>query len=79
MANWYVYVGLATIFIAAFTLFFIFHSIEQLSLQCEADPSHSPLCAQLGGFSMSMLMVLLIIGGFVITITATAYIMLSAG
>lgn len=79
MANWYVYVGLATIFIAAFTLFFIFHSIEQLSLQCETDPSSSPLCTQLGGFSMSMLMVLLIVGGFVITITATAYIMLASG
>jgi len=76
--NTYVYVGLATIFIAAFALFFVFHSLEQLSLQCEADLESSPLCAQLSGFSMSMIIVLLIVGGFVITITATAYIMLSA-
>ena len=79
MANWYVYVGLVTIFVAAFTLFFVFHSLEQLSLRCETDPSSSSLCAQLSGFSMSMLIVLLIIGGFVITITATAYILLAAG
>lgn len=79
MANWYIYIGLASIFIAAFTLFFIFNSLEKLSLQCKADSSFSVLCSQLSSFSMSMLIVLLVIGGFVITITATAYIMLSAG
>jgi len=79
MPNWYIYVGLATVFIAAFTLFFIFHSLEKISLQCKADPSHSILCNQLSGFSMSMLIVLLIIGGFVITISATAYIMMAMG
>jgi hypothetical protein len=79
MVNWYVYIGLATVFIATFSLLFIFHSLEQFSLQCEANQSSSPLCSQLGGFSLSMLIVLLIIGGFVITITATAYILLSAG
>lgn len=79
MPSIYVYVGLATIFIAAFALFFIFHSLEQLSLKCETEPSSSPLCSQMSGFSLSMLIVLLIIGGFVITITATAYIMLAAG
>ena len=79
MTNWYIYIGLASIFIAAFALFFIFNSLEKLSLQCKADPSFSGICSQLTGFSMSMLIVLLVIGGFVITITATAYIMLSAG
>lgn len=77
MANWRMYFGFATIFIAAFSLFFIFHGLEQLSLQCQANPSFSPLCTQLTGFSMSMLIVLLIIGGFVLMISATAYIMLS--
>ena len=77
MTNWHMYFGFATIFIAAFLLFFIFHSLEQLSLQCQADPSFSPICTQLTGFSMSMLIVLLIIGGFVLMISATAYIMLS--
>ncbi len=77
--NWYVYVGLATVFISAFVLLFLFHNLEQLSVQCKADPSFSELCGQLSGFSLSMLIVLLIIGGFVITITATAYILISAG
>lgn len=79
MANWYIYIGLATVFIAAFAILFVFHSLEQISVQCEIDQSYSPLCAQLTGFSLSMLVVLLIIGGFVITITATAYIIMSAG
>ncbi len=77
MTNWRMYLGFATIFIAAFLLFFIFHSLEQLSLQCKADPSFSPVCTQLTGFSMSMIIVLLIIGGFVLMISATAYILLS--
>lgn len=79
MAGWYIYVGLATVFVAVFALFFIFHTLEQLAAQCKEDPSSSPLCGQLNMFSMSMLIVLLIIGGFVVTITATAYIMISAG
>ena len=74
----YVYIGLATIFVAAFALFFIFHSIEQLALQCTTDTTASLICDKMNGFTMSMLIVLLIIGGFVMTITGTAYVMLSA-
>lgn len=79
MANMYVYVGLVTVFVAIFALFFVFHSLEQLSAQCHENPKASVLCSQMSGFSMSMLIILLIVGGFVITITATAYIMISAG
>lgn len=74
----YVYIGLATIFVAAFALFFIFHSLEQLSLQCKAGTQPLPICDKMNGFTISMLIVLLIIGGFVMTITGTAYVLLSA-
>lgn len=73
----YVYLGLATIFIAAFALFFIFHSLEQLSTQCKTDPASSPICDKMNGFTLSMLIILLIVGGFVMTISGSAYIMLS--
>ena len=76
--NTYVYVGIATIFIACFALFYIFHSIEQLATNCKADPNFSPVCSRFNGFTASMLIILLIIGGFVVTITGTAYIMLAA-
>jgi len=74
----YVYMGLATIFVAAFALFFIFHSLEQLATQCKSGESALPFCDKLNGFTISMLIILLIIGGFVLTITGTAYVMLSA-
>jgi len=69
--------GLATIFIAVITLFWLFHSINQIADKCKEDPSFSPACSQLNSFTLSMLIILLIIGGFVIIITATAYILLS--
>ncbi len=78
MANWYIYIGLATIVVAAFSLFYIFHSLETFSTQCKANPEFSPICNKFNGFTASMLIILLIVGGFVVTITATAYILLSA-
>lgn len=76
--RFYIYLGIATIFIAAFSLFFIFHSIEKTLAECKTNPNYSPVCNQLDGFTLTVLVVLLIIGGFVITLTATAYILLSA-
>ena len=77
--NMYIYIGLATIIIAAFALFWVFHSMEQFATNCKENPGFSPVCNKFSGFTASMLIILLIIGGFVVTITATAYIMLSSG
>jgi len=74
----HIYIGFATVFIAAFSLFFIFYGIERMLNNCKNDPEYSPVCKQLDGFTLTVLIVLLIVGAFVITITATAYIMLSA-
>jgi len=73
----YLYMGLGTIFVAAFALFFIFHNIEQLALDCKAGKQDAPFCDKLNGFTIPTLVVLLIIGGFVMTLTGTAYVMLS--
>ena len=68
--------GLVTIVVAITALLFVFFKIGELSDSCKVEPK--PICQQLSGFTMSMIIVLLIIGGFVITIAATVFIMLSA-
>ena len=72
-----VVIGVATILIAIFTLFWLFDNIQKIADKCKEDMSYSPACAQLNSFTLSMLIILLIIGGFVVMITATAYILLS--
>ena len=69
--------GLVTVFVAIFMLFYIFDALSNLSEQCKKVEKPA-ICGQLNSFSMSMLTILLIIGGFVITICATAYILLSS-
>lgn len=73
-----VYVGIATVFLAVFTLFFIFDSIEKMAARCKENPDFSPVCPQLTGFTLTMIVVLLIVGGLVLTVSATAYVLISA-
>lgn len=71
-------IGLAAVFIAIFTLFYIFDQISHLADSCAANVNVSQLCKQFTGFTQSIIVVVLIIAGFVIIITATAYILLSS-
>lgn len=71
-----VWMGMTTILIAVFSLFFLFDNIQKLADRCKAGENLA-VCKQLNSFTLSMLVILLIVGGFVITITATAYILLS--
>lgn len=70
-------IGLGTVFIAVLTLFWLFDNIQKFADKCKVDATSSPACSQLNSFTLSMLIILLVIGGFVIMITATAYILLS--
>lgn len=72
-----VLIGLIVIFVAISALFYIFDSIGKLAEKCKAG---EPLviCQQLTGFTLSMVIILLIIGGFIIEILAVVYIILSA-
>ena len=76
IGSMHVYVGLATIFVSVFTLFFIFNSLGDLAASCKVE--NKPVCNQFTGFTQSMIIVLLVISGFVIMATATMYIMFSA-
>jgi hypothetical protein len=69
--------SLLTVFIATFTLFYIFDSLEKLANECSKG-EHLPVCESLTGFTFPMIVLLLIIGGFVIIISAVFYILLSA-
>lgn len=72
----HIILGLITIFVSIAALFFVFYNLEILAERCKTE--ESPLCNQLSGFTMSMIVILLMVGGFVITISATVFIMLSA-
>ena len=74
----YVYVGLISIFIATFSIIFIFVNVDRIMKNCEIDPTYSHACGKLNGTTTTILMLLLIVGGLVIALSVTAYILLSA-
>jgi uncharacterized YccA/Bax inhibitor family protein len=73
----HIYLSLVVIFIAAFSLFFVFDSLQKLANECKSGAEYR-ICTELSGFGFSMLIILLIIGGFVMTISGVVYILLSA-
>jgi hypothetical protein len=71
-------IGLITVFIATFMLFYIFDNLNKLGERCKTEEIKSFFCQQFSGFTLSMLVVLLIIGGFLFVILTTSYILLSS-
>ena len=70
--------GLVAVFIAVFMLFYIFDNLNKLAEKCKTEEPKSFICNQLSGFTLSMLVILLIIGGFLFVILTTAYLLLSS-
>jgi len=70
--------GVTTIVISVFMLFYIFNSINDIADKCKTEVPQPEICKHLTSFTMSLLILLLIIGGFFLTITTTVYILLSA-
>jgi len=71
--------GLGAVFVAVFTLFFIFDQIQKLADNCAKTAVPTGICRQFTGFTQSLLIIILIIAGFVIVISATGYILLTSG
>ena len=71
-------IGLAVIivFIAAFTLFWVIDSLNRLAEQCKQG-LELEICEKMSGFTFQMLIVLILIGGLIATITAVGFIILS--
>jgi hypothetical protein len=70
--------GLLTVFMATFMLFYIFDNLNKLAERCKTEEPKSFICNQLTGFTLSMLIVLLVIGGFLFVILLTSYLLLSS-
>lgn len=68
-------VSLVIVFIAVFVLFYIFDNIIKFMDKCEKDKSLK-ICKS-GSLPMVILMLLLIVGGLIIVVNITAYIMIS--
>ncbi len=71
-------IGLITVVIAVFALFYIFFTLDNIVKGCKINPSSSVLCPQLSGFTFPVIVILLIIGGFILIISAVGYILLTS-
>jgi hypothetical protein len=73
-------IGLVTVFIAVFMLFYIFDGIDKIVKNCQAGAEIKICeeCCRLGGFGVSVLVILLIVGGLTLIVCATVYILLTA-
>ena len=78
MNKLYIYLGLLTVFISAFSLFFIFNGISKMLKACEIDSEAYSTCGQLNRFSLTAIIALLVISGFIIVISVTSSIMISS-
>ena len=72
----HVAISLVVVFIAAFMLFFIFDSLQKFNQQCKVVKTE--MCEKLSGFTLSAIVILLIIGAFIGIIAAIGYILISS-
>jgi len=70
--------GLLTVFVAVFMLFYIFDNINKTAEKCKTEEQKSIICQQLTGFTLTMIVLLLIIGGFMFVVLTIFYILLSS-
>lgn len=77
MKIWKIAFGIAVVFIATFTLFYIFDSISKLGEDCETASPKPAICESLSGATLNMILLLLIVGGFLFAILTISYILLS--
>ena len=68
--------AMVVIFVASLTLMYIFDSLNRLSTKCKNGTAPQDICSAFNGFTMNVLIVLLLIGGFVLIISATVFILI---
>jgi len=68
-------IALVIIVIAAFMLYFIFSSIDQLAQQCKGD-SPPEICQSMTSLTFPVMIILLIVGGFILIICFTVFIII---
>lgn len=70
------FIGIFIVFVAMFTIIYIFDNVYNVKDICEKNPSLN-VC-KINTFHIIILMLLLIAGGLIIVISTTAYILLSS-
>jgi hypothetical protein len=74
--NWKVIsIGLTTVFVAIFVLFYIFDNISMIMELCEKNKNLN-ICT-MGSLPLILLVLLLIVGGLIMIVNITAYILIS--
>ncbi len=68
-------IALIIVFVAVFTLFYIFDNLQKVSSNCQVEKSD--LCNQLSGISIPVLVVLLMVGGLSLIVCVVFYITLT--
>lgn len=63
-------------FFSIFGLFFIIDSLNKIAEQCQKGTISKNVCEKFTGFSLNMLLVLLIIGGFILILSITIFIII---
>ncbi|OYT42115.1 MAG: hypothetical protein B6U78_02100 [Candidatus Aenigmarchaeota archaeon ex4484_224] len=64
------------VFIASFSLFYIFDSLGKLAEDCKAGKANPEICEKFSGLTFNMIIILLFIAGFIFLIVISAYIMI---
>lgn len=68
-------IALIIVFVAIFTLFYIFDNLQKISSNCQTEKSD--LCDQLSGISIPVLVVLLMVGGLSLIVCVVSYVTLT--
>jgi D-alanyl-lipoteichoic acid acyltransferase DltB (MBOAT superfamily) len=63
------------VFVAVFTLFFIFDHLQKLADKCRVEKTE--VCEKLSGFSVYILIILLMVGGLSLIVCSVAYVLLT--
>ncbi|MEM5815345.1 MAG: hypothetical protein QXD89_02565 [Candidatus Aenigmatarchaeota archaeon] len=63
-------------FFSLFGLLFIFDSLNKLAEKCQKGLIQKHICSSFTGFSMNILLVLLILGGFILILSTTIFILI---
>lgn len=69
-------IAIVIVFVATFTIFYIVDSLNKLAAECERG-AKLEICEKLSSFSFQMIIILILIGGLVSTISAVGYLLLS--
>ncbi len=69
--------AVAAVFVATFTLLYIFTAISQTADSCKTNPSRD-VCMVFNGIGLPIIVLVVIIAGLILTILTVAYILISA-